>query len=620
MDPNQNDIKQQIVDRLKEARNILVTVSADPSVDQLASAIGLTLLLTKLGKHGTAVFSGKPPSTLEFLQPEQTLEKTTDSLRDFIISLDKSKADKLRYKVEEKVVKIFITPYRTSLSKKDLDFSQGDFNVEVVIALGVQVQEELDQAVLSQARILHDATVISINNKTSGSLGSINWLDEQASSLSEMAVYLGEALKDDFLDPQMATAFLTGIVAETDRFSNDKTNPRTMVIAGKLMTAGANQHLIASQLEEPEAPPESEQVSDDSEDGSEGGDEQAADSGEESDENTEDDGSLQIMHDDRQLLSESSDNTDEAEQEDEESTEQIHTTDEGEVIQAEDQPELPPSEDPTARILTKPPTMGGTLTANTEPEDPEDSSDALSLPEVESEDAPLLSRHGPPAAPPEPAYIKPPEADEPEQPSELPTVSEIEERIHEEEEDTEKAEATEAEELPDPNAARYAIEEARAASPDTERLEPLQALNAQPVDLDLGHEEVPEPQPTDEAAAPMSLEAQPTQADNPQAFELPQMSPFDPAASGMPADDEIATVAPEPVEPTALTLPPPPLDFSSMPTNLVTPDAVAQLENPPDAPQSPMAPPPVPPPFGTIPSASDILPSSNDSFQLPPAQ
>src|SRR2546421_4153765 len=98
--------RQAIADRLNQANNILVTVSNTPSVDQLASCIGLTLALNKLGKHATAVFSGNVPSTIEFLQPEKTLEKNTDSLRDFIIALDKSKADKLRYKVEDKVVKI----------------------------------------------------------------------------------------------------------------------------------------------------------------------------------------------------------------------------------------------------------------------------------------------------------------------------------------------------------------------------------------------------------------------------------------------------------------------------------------------------------------------------------
>src|SRR5436190_267393 len=144
---NQGNLKEQIAQRIKEANNVLVTVSNNPSVDQLSSAIGLTLLLNKMGKHATAVFSGQVPSILEFLEPEKTLEKNTDSLRDFIIALDKAKADKLRYKVEDKLVKIFITPYHSSISEKDLEFSQGDFNVDLVMALGVHKKEELDQAI-----------------------------------------------------------------------------------------------------------------------------------------------------------------------------------------------------------------------------------------------------------------------------------------------------------------------------------------------------------------------------------------------------------------------------------------------------------------------------------------
>lgn len=248
---NSGDLKQQIAQRIKEASNVLVTVSSNPTVDQLAAAIGLTLLLNKLGKHGTAVFSGQVPSTIEFLEPEKTFEKNTDSLRDFIIALDKSKADKLRYKVEDKLVKIFITPYKTSLTEKDLEFSQGDFNVDVVIALGVKKREQLDEAIKSHGRILHDATVISINTDNSVDLGTMNLVDESASSLSEIVVAIINLMQsNNLLDNQMATALLTGIVAETDRFRNAKTSPSTMSISSQLMTAGANQQLIASKLEE----------------------------------------------------------------------------------------------------------------------------------------------------------------------------------------------------------------------------------------------------------------------------------------------------------------------------------------------------------------------------------
>ncbi len=264
MDPN---IKQSIIDRLKQTNNVLVTVKSNPTVDQLAACIGLTLFLNKQGKHATAVFSGEVPPVIEFLKPEDTLEKNTNSLRDFIISLDKSKADKLRYKVEDKVVKIFITPYRTSLSSDDLEFSQGDFNVDVVVALGVHAREELDQAIMAHGRILHDATVISVNNTKPADLGALNWNDEKASSLSEMIVSLVDGLQANSLDGQMATAFLTGIVAETERFSNTKTTSQTMSISAKLMAAGANQQLVASKLQEPSSVAETSGTKQDSEEG-----------------------------------------------------------------------------------------------------------------------------------------------------------------------------------------------------------------------------------------------------------------------------------------------------------------------------------------------------------------
>jgi hypothetical protein len=245
MDPQE----QQLIDRIKQAQNILVTVSANPSVDQLSAAIGLTVALNKMNKHGTAVFSGQVPSTMEFLKPEDTLEKNTDSLRDFIIALDKSKADKLRYKVEDQVVRIFITPYRTSLSQDDLEFSQGDFNVDVVVALGVADQKDIDAAITAHGRILHDATVAAVSLVGQGDLGTINWVDTDASSLSEMILGLVDGLDKKLLDNQIATALLTGIVASTDRFRNEKTSPKAMSASAELMAAGANQQLIATELD-----------------------------------------------------------------------------------------------------------------------------------------------------------------------------------------------------------------------------------------------------------------------------------------------------------------------------------------------------------------------------------
>jgi len=245
--------KQQIVERVKQSSNILVTVSKNPSVDELSAALGLTIMLNNLKKHATSVVSGDIPPAINFLDPKKTFENTVDSLRDFIIALDKEKADHLRYKVDGDVVKIFITPYRTTINQDDLDFSQGDYNVEVVLALGVKNKDDLDEALSAHGKILHDATVATLScGDTASNLGSIDWHEPAASSISEMLVSLSEALKADkpVLDEQTATAFLTGIVAATDRFSNNKTSSKVMTMAAQLMAAGANQQLIAAKLSE----------------------------------------------------------------------------------------------------------------------------------------------------------------------------------------------------------------------------------------------------------------------------------------------------------------------------------------------------------------------------------
>ena len=246
--------KQQVVEKIKSSAKILVTVSDNPSVDALSAALALTLLLDKQEKYATAIFSGEVPPAIAFLEPEKTFDDTTDSLRDFIIALNKEKADHLRYKVEGDSVKIFITPYKTTIDQSDLDFSQGDYNVELVIALGVDNQESLDKELDDHGKILHDATIITMTaGDQSSNLGGIDWHDANASSLSEMVTGLAEALKTDkkksLLDGPIATALLTGIVAETDRFSNERTTSKAMTVAASLMSAGADQQLIANELQ-----------------------------------------------------------------------------------------------------------------------------------------------------------------------------------------------------------------------------------------------------------------------------------------------------------------------------------------------------------------------------------
>jgi hypothetical protein len=254
--------RPQIAEKLKNSYNVLVTVNSNPTLDELTALLGLSLIFGKMKKHASAVFSGAVPSILEFLEPQKTIEKTTDSFQDFIIAIDKAKADKLKYKVEDNRVRIFITPYKTSISEDDLDFSLGDLNVDVIVALGVNKQSDLDQAISSHGRILHDATIIAISNTPEPTtIGSLNWVDTTTSSLSEMVTLLANDIGGgEVIDEQIATALLTGIVACTQRFSNEKTTPQSLSISSQLLSAGANQQLVADKLESEIAPPPPKEV------------------------------------------------------------------------------------------------------------------------------------------------------------------------------------------------------------------------------------------------------------------------------------------------------------------------------------------------------------------------
>lgn len=247
-------VEQKIIEKIKSSTNILVALSRNPTVDALTSALGLTILLDKLGKHATTVFSGEIPVAINFLEPEKTFENTVDSLRDFIISLDKEKADRLRLKTEGDFVKVLITPYKTTISQEDLKFEEGEFNVEFILAIGVKNSTELDRAIAAHGRIFHNAIVATINlDSDNDNLGNFTWQNtESSATFSEMSLNLAKMIESEtrkpLIDEQIATAFLTGLVAATDQFRNQKTTPNVMKIAAELMAKGANQQLISSEL------------------------------------------------------------------------------------------------------------------------------------------------------------------------------------------------------------------------------------------------------------------------------------------------------------------------------------------------------------------------------------
>ena len=245
-----SNITNRVVEKIKASENILIALSKNPNIDEISAALGLAMILDTMRKHVTAIFSGQVPNVLQFLKPEETFEKTTNSLQDFIIALSKDKVDHISYKIEGDFVKVYVTPYKATIGQADLSMSHGDYNVDLVICFNVISGDEIDPALSEYGRIMHDATAINLTVDTPGRFAELEWQDSNVSSISEMIVGLADKLGLASFSEQVATALLTGIVASTDHFSNPRTSSNTMSIASKLMSFGANQQLISSQIME----------------------------------------------------------------------------------------------------------------------------------------------------------------------------------------------------------------------------------------------------------------------------------------------------------------------------------------------------------------------------------
>ena len=260
---NNTAARDALVEQIKQADNILVALNSNPTIDELTSALALTLILAKTNDHVTTIFSGKIPSVLNFLEPNKFFDKTVDGLRDFIIALNPDKADRVRTKIVDDMVRVSITPSKGAVTIDDLEFSQGDYNVDLVIALGVRNPDDLDKALQAHGRILHSAFVAAISIGTSMTdLGNLNWQEPALQSYAQIVADLtlslepkpdenGNPVDVPLIDNEVATVLMTGLVAVTERFSNSYTTPELMSLAAVLMSQGANQQLVAKELEQP---------------------------------------------------------------------------------------------------------------------------------------------------------------------------------------------------------------------------------------------------------------------------------------------------------------------------------------------------------------------------------
>src|SRR3972149_11491588 len=174
-----------------------------------------------------------------------------DGVKDFMILLseEEAKVSKLSYKLEEGRLKIVISPKAGNFSPKNVSFAYGDFNYDLIIILDTDSLERLGLVYRDNAEMFYKTETLNIDHHPgNGYFGKTNWVDESASSVSEILVSLMEALESEegkVIDKEIATSLLLGIMADTNLFQNFSTTSKSLTVAAQLIAAGADRDLIA---------------------------------------------------------------------------------------------------------------------------------------------------------------------------------------------------------------------------------------------------------------------------------------------------------------------------------------------------------------------------------------
>lgn len=190
---------QQIHNHIKNATNLALVSHQNPDGDTLGSAVAFAEYLQALGKK----------------------------VRIFCLSPVPEKFDFLR---------------QINLVSQDVD-----------VFAGVDTVAVLDSGDLKYAgvhEILQNtaATIINIDHHaTNAHYGHINMVAPTASSTTEV-VYNFFKINNISISPNMACALLTGLITDTDNFSNQATSYASLTAASELLRLGANWTMINNRL------------------------------------------------------------------------------------------------------------------------------------------------------------------------------------------------------------------------------------------------------------------------------------------------------------------------------------------------------------------------------------
>jgi len=233
MDPN---LKDQILNLIDKSQSILLLTHAKADCDGLGAMIAMYLALQSMGKEVVAATNDPAPDNLSFL-PSINIVQNSIASRNFVITLDLSHTplNKIKYKLAEdkKSVNIVVTPSDGHYKSEDVSFDHEAGSFDLIMTFDTGNLEHLGPIYDQNSEMFFKVPVINVDHHTSNTdFGRVNLVDVVAASTTEVLLGLLEEMEKKyqkkFIDEDVATLLMAGLITDTGSFQHANTSPKAM--------------------------------------------------------------------------------------------------------------------------------------------------------------------------------------------------------------------------------------------------------------------------------------------------------------------------------------------------------------------------------------------------------
>lgn len=240
-----NNTIQQIKDTIANSQSIGVATPKDPTLDEMAAALSLYLLLKNSNKQVTVASPSDPIVELSSLvgidKVQKTLAGSGGGSGDLTVSFPytEGEIEKVSYTLEEGYLNIIVKAAEQGLSfdEKDVEYTRGGGGkLDLVFTVGVARLSDVDPLFDTQNP---DTKIINIDNKAENEqYGDVNVVSAKLSSVSEGVADIALAL-GLHIDQDSAQNLLSGIIEATQNFQSPATSSLAFEMSALLMKKGA---------------------------------------------------------------------------------------------------------------------------------------------------------------------------------------------------------------------------------------------------------------------------------------------------------------------------------------------------------------------------------------------